>query len=99
MQLIYLYIDGYCNFQKVEFNFCQDWHIHLDAEKNVLETSYMDSGFPEQFWGKNINNLSIVIGNNGAGKTSLMQYLIDIFLEAHGEVNPRNPNKSVLLNG
>lgn len=85
MQLIYLYIDGYCNFQKAEFIFYHNWSIHFDADENVLEISYTDSGFPERFWGENINNLSIVIGNNGAGKTSLMQYLMDIFLEAHGE--------------
>lgn len=84
MQLIYLYIDGYCNFQKTEINFSQDLYIHFDADRNVLETSYRDSGIPEGFWGKNINNLSVVIGNNGAGKTSLMQYLMDIFLEEHG---------------
>lgn len=84
MQLIYLYIDGYCNFRRTEFNFTQDLYIHFDADENVLETSYRDTGIPKGFWGKNINNLSVVIGNNGAGKTSLMQYLMDIFLEAHG---------------
>lgn len=86
MQLIYLYIDGYCNLHEVEFNFCQDLHLHFNVEKGVIEASGTDPHLrlPERFWGENINNLSVVIGNNGAGKTSLMQYLIDIFLEAHG---------------
>lgn len=84
MQLVYLYIDGYCNFQKAEFNFGQELHVHFKEDKNILEISHMDFSLPKQFWGENINNLSVVIGNNGAGKTSLMQYFIDIFLELHG---------------
>lgn len=84
MQLVYLYIDGYSKFQKTEFNFSQDLHIHFDVYKRVLEISYIDSSLPERFWGENIKNFSVIIGNNGAGKTSLIQYLMDIFLESHG---------------
>lgn len=84
MQLIYLYIDEYCNFQRAGFNFSQNLNINFDADENVLNISHKDSSLPKRFWGENINNLSVVIGNNGAGKTSLMQYLIDIFLELHG---------------
>lgn len=94
MQLIYLYIDEYCNFQKTGFNFSQDMNINLDEDKNVLNMSHMDSGLPKRFWGENINNLSVVIGNNGAGKTSLMQYLIDIFLELHGVCKANGPYKA-----
>lgn len=84
MQLIYLYIDGYCSFHETEFNFSQDLKLHYNTETFTFEISDTHSRLPEQFWGKNISNLSVVVGNNGAGKTSLMQYIIDIFLEAHG---------------
>lgn len=85
MQLIYLYIDNYCSFQKAEFNFSQNIRIQYNPEKSeILEVMDIPSGIPERFWGENISNLNVVIGNNGAGKTSLMQYLMDLFLEAHG---------------
>lgn len=84
MQLIYLYIDGYCSFHEAEFNFSQDLKLHYNTETFTFEISDTHSRLPEQFWGKNISNLSVVVGNNGTGKTSLMQYIIDIFLEAHG---------------
>ena len=75
MQLIYLYIDEYCNFQRAAFNFSQDFNIEFDIDENVLNISHKDSVLPKQFWGENINNLSVVIGNNGAGKTSLTMAL------------------------
>lgn len=85
MQLIYLYIDNYCSFQKAEFNFSQNIRIQHHPENSaLLEVEDQPSRLPEQFWGENISNLNVVIGNNGAGKTSLMQYLLDLFLEAHG---------------
>ncbi len=84
MQLIYLYIDGYCSFHEAEFNFSQDLKLHYNTETFTFEISDTHSRLSEQFWGKNISNLSVVVGNNGTGKTSLMQYIIDIFLEAHG---------------
>ena len=52
--------------------------------ENVIEISDTHFRLPKYFWGENINNLSVVIGYNGAGKTSLMQYFMDIFLELHG---------------
>lgn len=84
MQLIYVYIDEYCAFHQVEFNFSSEIHLSFDEEKSVVTVSESQSTFPKEFWGKNIRSLTAVVGNNGAGKTSLMQYIIDLFLEAHG---------------
>lgn len=87
MQLIYLYIDGYRNFHQTEFIFSPDICMHFDEKTGILEVSETHFKLPERFWGENINNFSVVVGNNGVGKTSLMQYIIGLFLEIHGHGN------------
>ena len=86
MQLIYLYINKYCNFHQAEFNFSPDICLHFDKETGKLTASDTQFRLPARFWGENINALSVVVGNNGAGKTSLMQAVIELFLDAHGHV-------------
>lgn len=76
MELVYLYIDEYHNFKEVEFNFSQDLKIALEKKEKILSVKKMGMGLPKEFWGENICNLSMIVGNNGAGKSSMMQYLI-----------------------
>lgn len=78
MELAYLYIEEYRNLKDVEINFTQQVHIEYDKKQNVLTCNKKESLIPEGFWGDNIRNLSMIVGNNGAGKTSLMQYVISI---------------------
>lgn len=86
MELIYLYVDGYHNFRGAEFNFSQDVRLRFEKGTIIVTESDEHRRLPEKFWGENISNLSMIVGNNGAGKTGLMQYLIDIFLEAHERI-------------
>lgn len=79
MELLYLYIDDYHNFKEAEFNFSQKVRLRYDTEEKRVSAVDVPSCVPEGFWGGNIRNLSMIVGNNGAGKTSLMQYLILMF--------------------
>lgn len=76
MELIYLYIDKYRNFQAAEFNFSQDVRIHFDNDSKKLTARSCDPALPDGFWGGNIKNLTTLIGNNGSGKTSVFQFII-----------------------
>ncbi len=76
MELIYLYIDKYRNFKAAEFNFSQDVRIHFDKDSRKLTARPCDPALPDGFWGGNIKNLTTLIGNNGAGKTSVFQFII-----------------------
>lgn len=87
MRLIYLYINKYCNLREVEFNFSPEMRLHFDGETGRLTASDTKFRLPERFWGENISGLSVVVGSNGAGKTSLMQAVIELFLDAHGSGN------------
>ena len=61
MELIYLYIDKYRNFQAAEFNFSQDVRIHFDNDSKKLTARPCDPALPDGFWGGNIKNLTTLI--------------------------------------
>lgn len=84
MELIYLYIDGYRNFQEAEFNFCPNLSVHYKSEGHSITIDKADSGLPENFWGGTICNVTMLIGNNGAGKTSVFHFLIQLLYEMWG---------------
>ena len=81
MELIYLYIDGYRNFQKAEFNFCADLSVYYNGDGHSVTIDKVESGLPENFWGDTIRNVTMLIGNNGAGKTSVFHFLIQLLYE------------------
>lgn len=81
MELIYLYIDGYRNFQEAEFNFCPDLSVYYNRDGHSVTIDKAESGLPENFWGDTIRNVVMLIGNNGAGKTSVFHFLIQLLYE------------------
>lgn len=75
-ELIYLYIEdfGYC-FQKQEFVFSSNYDVKYAKEGNrALIISPKENPFQE-IYGADITNISLLVGNNGSGKTSVMELL------------------------
>lgn len=85
MELVYLYIKNYCSLKEIEFNFCPDLWLGYDAETCCVREIPTSNKLPAGFWGDNIQNFSMIVGNNGAGKTSVMQFIIDTFAFVHEE--------------
>lgn len=83
MELVYLFIKNYRSLKEVEFNFCPDIWLSYDAEICCVREIPIPNKLPTGFWGDNIRNFSMIVGNNGAGKTSVMQYMIDTFAFIH----------------
>lgn len=79
MELAYLYINEYRNLKDIEFNFSQTLRISYKKKNNKLSIEEKDNTLSNNFWGENINNLTMIVGKNGVGKTSLMQYIISIW--------------------
>lgn len=82
--MIYLYIEdfGYC-FQKQEFVFSLNYDIQYAKEGNrTLSISPKKNPF-QKIYGADITNISLLVGNNGSGKTSVMELLAQpgIFVE------------------
>ena len=79
MELAYVYIKEYRSFHNIELNFSQEVSINYDTNERNLTVRSKEHILPKGFWGDNINSLTMLVGNNGAGKTSLMQCVITLF--------------------
>lgn len=74
MELLYIWIDNFANIKGQEFNLNGKYHFKLvDKQINIHP---VNPELPDNFWNhKKIINVSGIIGENGAGKTSLLNYL------------------------
>lgn len=75
-ELIYLYVEdfGYC-FQKQEFVFSLNYDVkYAKAGNRTLTISPKKNPFKE-IYGDSITNISLLVGSNGSGKTSVMELL------------------------
>ena len=69
----YIWIKNWRNFSNTEINFNTKYIIHYDnagelkIEKNKL--------YEDEFYGRNVD-LSVLVGSNGIGKTSLLQFIM-----------------------
>lgn len=81
MELLYIWINESKNkfIQKKEFNFSPQHKFlcELDGQRVVLryeKVKAIDKGF---LYKSNILNITAIVGENGSGKTSLLQYIYD----------------------
>lgn len=79
MELIYLHIPEYRGYKNARINFRSDTIIQYDEKRGYYCCKKKASKLPKDFWGINITNLTMIVGNNGAGKTSLMQFIIEMY--------------------
>ena len=75
MELIYLWIKEHKNISNQGFNFSPRFECKFDGS-NLIVTKNKDydiSIFPDNI------NITALVGENGSGKSSLLESLIDIF--------------------
>lgn len=74
--LCYVYIYKYSNLSNIEL--CIDPHYKYDYNpvKNELKITSQNV-LPEDFWGNGIYSLTGIFGNNGAGKTNSIRFLLE----------------------
>ena len=74
-QLIYLYIEdvGRCFYQQ-EFSFSNSYIVNYDKETRHLEINETNNIF-KHLYGENIVNVNLIIGENGAGKSTILDLL------------------------
>lgn len=74
MQLLYIYIANYANFEDAEFNFGGPYRFSYNKETNELTAEKTEEPIKD-FFGENISNLTAIVGENGVGKTSFLKRL------------------------
>lgn len=90
MELLYIWVDSYKNIHRQGFNFSPlyDFEFKItneenstitgelidhktDAQRKELETVY------NGFFGKGISNVTAIIGQNGSGKSGVLEYICE----------------------
>ncbi len=78
-KLLFMYVEKTRGFRKQNFNFSTMEHFHVDSSGGgfdlVLDKADDRKGLPCGFWQPNISEISLLIGENGSGKTTIMQIL------------------------
>jgi predicted ATP-binding protein involved in virulence len=81
MELVYLWVEDYKNIQKQGFNFSPRFRCEYDEKTEKLEIIDKDETgefYPKNFFGDNIN-VTAIVGENGSGKSSVMEFILDLF--------------------
>lgn len=82
MELVYLYLHDYRRFKEQNINFGSEYIFKYDNAKSELivenNNLYIDRFYNSKN-SKNILNISSIIGENGTGKTGLLDYIIKIY--------------------
>lgn len=77
MKLLYIWIGNYKNLiVNQEFSFSPEYVIHYDKDKGYLSIAKNTDYIPD-FYGRNILEITAVVGENGAGKTTLTTLLYE----------------------
>lgn len=72
MELLYLWIEDYKNIQNQGFNFNSKWKFDYQNEQLTVEER---PNAIDNFFGKDIVNITALVGANGSGKTSVLEFL------------------------
>ena len=75
MELVYLWVKKYKNIEEQGFNFSSKFYCEYNEEEKKLTINKNDDYIPD-FFGENIN-VTAIVGKNGSGKSSVLEYLSD----------------------
>lgn len=78
--LCYVYIYEYKCLKNIELVIDCHYNYKFDKEKMTLNIT-RNEDFPDKFWGENIYSITGLVGNNGAGKSTIMSFLLDFLTE------------------
>ncbi|AFC25629.1 AAA family ATPase [Saprospira grandis] len=75
MQLLYLWIKDYKSIKETGFNFSSEWNFSYDAQQNKL-TAERQTSIPKNFFGEQFLDVTVIVGENGTGKSSLLDFIV-----------------------
>lgn len=96
MELTYCYIEKYRNLDEKQFNFSSQLTLNLNRKKTEFNID-LNEDFIEDFFdisNNNIEDVKAIIGKNGVGKSTLLEYIKHLF--AYGLVVSEERNKDIL---
>ena len=103
MRLLFVYTeflnrDGTVNshrgFSQLSLNFSTD--RRFSYQDGALTVMLLEHPIPPDFFGERIYNVTILVGDNGAGKTTVLHYLIDLLRQLY-EGSYRGNDRGLLV--
>lgn len=91
--LVYAYVEDYNVLKDTEFSFCPKYDIHFSSKEKILSANNA-CDLPAKFWGSSVLSLSCIVGNNGAGKTTSLRFILENITEGF---QPDNVKKKILI--
>ena len=86
MHLCYMYIFNYQGkIQNTGLTFNPNYKFSFDAANNTLTIHKSDKPLPKDFWGEGIYSVTALLGNNGAGKSTVMSAIMEATVDGNGE--------------
>lgn len=75
MEVVYIYMKDYLGLKEKEYNFHENYKFSFD--KNLKEILIEEVGIkiPNNFFGKKIISVNAIIGENGRGKTRILDFI------------------------
>ena len=80
-----------------EINLCTTDQFKYDPEQNEIICMPLDAPLQSDFWGKKIYNLNVLTGNNGSGKTTIMNYIMDTLNELYCRTLKKDDKTIIIL--
>lgn len=93
MELLYIWIKEYRGIKKVGLNLSNEYRFHFDELKQHLSVTTAENFIPS-FFAKNISNLTAIIGENGAGKTTALRYIVEFLSDG---ISNHNVEHSIIF--
>lgn len=81
--ICYIYIYEYKCLQDVELVFDSRYDYSFNREEMKLTINKPSQTLPDDFWGKGIWSLTGIFGNNGAGKTTAIKFLLETVVSGY----------------
>ncbi|APH20084.1 AAA family ATPase [Clostridium botulinum] len=79
MELLYIWIGNYKDiFKKQEFNFGRKEVFKYDKKNKIINITYENNYF-DKFFGGNIINITALVGENGSGKSTILDIIKNFF--------------------
>jgi predicted ATPase len=89
MELVYLWVKEYKNIKNQGFNFSPRFECEFkDGVLTICDKKKKEcknNEYLENFFGKNIN-ITAIVGENGSGKTSILERILDFFIESNNSI-------------
>ena len=110
--LISMYVGDFCGIEDTTFNFnlntryfiskdYSDVNGDVETDKCIKKLSEENDHvmIPDDFWGKSIASITVMIGSNGSGKSTIMRLMIQWLCQLASGIVPQEPGGFILREG